>query len=287
MLVLNFKDLVNGIETLPEEILNYKSVLYRIHESSTDKNYIGTAKYGLPSRLYDRCYGHVTLYKRNETFKCRGMYHRMNENIDDFSIYIEHITDPDNYDTILEEETNLIKTYDSVLRGYNVSPDGKPGWKNGSICVNDGEYDLYIFEDDLDRFLNNGYTLGSCKHDFLKGTIWVNNGIESKMIKPDQVDFYLNNGYSRGSNYSPNKGKIWVNNGVVSKLVNKDLYCTDGFVNLGRIENTPRSKRGKYSKPKKVIVSSESSERAIPLTDLEEFLKNNPEYIKGRRRKVK
>lgn len=250
MLVLNFKDLVNGIETLPEEILNYKSVLYRIHESSTDKNYIGTAKYGLPSRLYDRCYGHVTLYKRNETFKCRGMYHRMNENIDDFSIYIEHITDPDNYDTILEEETNLIKTYDSVLRGYNVSPDGKPGWKNGSICVNDGEYDLYIFEDDLDRFLNNGYTLGSCKHDFLKGTIWVNNG-------------------------------------VVSKLVNKDLYCTDGFVNLGRIENTPRSKRGKYSKPKKVIVSSESSERAIPLTDLEEFLKNNPEYIKGRRRKVK
>lgn len=290
MLVFKFKDLINGIDLLPEEILNYKSVLYRIHEYSTNKNYIGTAKFGLPNRLYDRFFGHVTLLKKNETFKCRGMYRRMNLNIDDFCIYIEKFDEPKNYESILEEETQLIKQYDSVLFGYNVSPDGKPGWKEGSICVNDGEYDLYIFKEDLNRFLEHNYVLGSCKHNFLKGTVWVNNGIESKMIKPDQLDFYINMGYSRGSNFSPNSGKIWVNDGINSKLIDKSLYGTEklsNFTNFGRIENTPRVKRGKYSKPKKAVVSNKFCERCIPLTEVDKFLKDNPDYIRGRQRKTR
>ena len=47
-----FKDLINGIENLPKDILNYNSILYRIYDKSTNKSYVGTAKYGLPGRLY-------------------------------------------------------------------------------------------------------------------------------------------------------------------------------------------------------------------------------------------
>lgn len=72
-----FKDLINGIENLPQELLNYNSVLYRIHDYGTNRDYIGTAKYGLPGRLYDRFYGHVTYYKYANNTKCKGMYYNM------------------------------------------------------------------------------------------------------------------------------------------------------------------------------------------------------------------
>ena len=54
-------------------------------------------------------YIHVILFRSNNNFKCRGMYHNMNMNIENFSIFIEDEDIPSNYDRILLRETELIK----------------------------------------------------------------------------------------------------------------------------------------------------------------------------------
>ena len=280
-----FRDLISGIENLPESLLNYNSILYRIHDNLNDKNYIGTAKYGLPGRLYDGFHGHVILYRANNLYKCRGMYHNMNLNLDAFDLIIEDTDSPNNYDRILQRETELIKFYDSVIFGYNVAIDGKPGWKDGSICVNDGTYDIYVYQEDLEHFLQNGFSLGSCKHDFLKGTIWVNDGIISKMIDPSDFKLYQELGYVRGNLNQPNNsGKVWVNNGITSRLIEKSLLTSkefSEFTNFGRIE-PPRKKRGKYSAPKKNIVNDGDKEIRIPVSEIQEFLAKNPQFKRGR-----
>jgi hypothetical protein len=289
MLKFEFKDLINGIENLPKELLNYDSVLYRIFDKELNKNYIGTAKYGMPNRLYDGYYGHVNLYRSDNKLRCRGMYHRMQLNINNFQLFIEDSTNPENYDVILEKETDLINQYDSVLFGYNVSLDGKPGWKEGTICVNDGIFDLYIYQEDVERFCQNGFKLGSCKHDFLKGTIWINNGNISKMIHPEELDKFKKLGFTEGNLIIPNKGKIWINNGKISKLVDRDLLGTKEFKDfkfLGRIEK-PRKKRGHYKSEKKTLVNNGTKEIRIKNSELEKFLLDNPSYKRGRVKKCR
>lgn len=204
-------------------------------------------------------------------------------------MFIEDSDVPSNYNRILQRETELIKQYDSVVFGYNVSVDGKPGWKDGTICVNDGIYDIYIYQEDLSHFLENGFNLGSCKHDFLKGTIWINNGIISKMINPNEFKIYENLGFVKGNLIIPNKGKVWINNGKVSKLVDKSLLGSDElseFKNFGRIE-PKRNKRGKYNAPKKTLVNNGVKEIRIISTEVEEFLKKNPSYKLGRVKREK
>lgn len=209
-------------------------------------------------------------------------------NIENFSIFIEDEDIPSNYDRILLRETELIKKYDSVLFGYNVSIDGKPGWKEGSVCVNDGTYDIYIYQEDIPRFLNNGFYLGSCKHDFLKRTIWVNNGIVSKMINPKEYDKYKESGFTKGSLISPNIGKIWINNGKKSILIEKSLIGSNQYKDykfIGRIE-PPRKKGGNYSAPKKTLVNNGIKELRIESTKVDDFLKENPNYKLGRVKKT-
>lgn len=281
-----FIDLINGIENLPNELLNYNSILYRIYNKRNKKSYVGTAKYGMPNRLYGGYGGgHVTLYKRKNSTKCQGMYLDMNLNIEDFQLIIEKEVSPDHYCEILSMETKLIDEFDSIINGYNVSIDGKPGWKEGTICVNNEKTDIYIYPENLEHFLNNGYSIGSCKHDFLKGKVFINNGEISRMVSPEELEKYLNNGFKLGNLNIPNKGKIWVNNGIKSKLVNKSQLGSDeliGFDFFGRIEDTPRKKRGSYSAPKKAIVNNGQKEIRVQLDKLSEFLNNNRDFIRGR-----
>lgn len=280
-----FSDLINGIENLPVELLTYNSILYRIHNLSNGKNYIGTAKNGLPNRLYDRSYGHVNHYKWNTEYKCQGMYSDMNNNISDFIIIIEKELSSKEYEDILNLETEYIIRYDSVLNGYNVSIDGKPGWKVGTTCVNNGKYDLYIYQSDVDRFIASGrFSLGSCKHSNLKGTMFITNGIEDRMIYKSDFEEFSSLGYKKGRCYSPNKNKVWRNNGVKSRLIriedlNKDEF--KGYIYEGRIE-PPRKPRGKYSSGPKKTVNNGKDMKQIPVSELDEFLKNNPEFSLGR-----
>ena len=289
MISFNFKELINGIDNLPNELLNNNSVLYRIHDNLINKDYIGTAKYGMPIRLYDGFNGHVNLYKSNNLYKCRGMYHNMDLRLEDFVLFIEDTDSPSNYDRILLEETKLIEKFDSVLLGYNISIDGKPGWKRGTVCVNDGIYDLYIYEKDLNKFIDHGYKLGSCKHNFLKGTIFVHNETNSKMINPSELEKYEQLGFSKGNLNIPNKGKVWINNGVKSILIKKELTGLPEYKDFkfqGRIEK-PRKKRGKYNSPKKKFVNNGIKEFSINADNVDKFLLDNQEYKLGRLKKNK
>lgn len=213
------------------------------------------------------------------------MYHEMNLNIDNFELIIEETANPEQYDWILQRETELIIQYDSVLFGYNVSPDGKPGWKENTFCVNDGTYDLYIYKKDIERFCQNGWKLGSCKHDFLKGTVWVNNGIIGKMINPDDLDKYLTKGFTLGNITSPNKGKTWVNDGVKSRLLNvEDLNNPEykNYTNFGRIEYRQSS----ITKNTKTV-NNGIKEIRISIDKIEDFLKDNLDYRLGKIKKKK
>lgn len=285
----NFKDLINGKENLPKELVENKYVLYRIHNSVNNKNYIGTAKDGMAERLYNEDYGHVTYYRSRNSYKCRGMYSDMNEDINAFTLiieYEEYKIEGSSYDTALDMETEYIVKYDSVLNGYNVSYDGKPGWKENLVCVNDGIRNLYIRPSDLIRFLSNGYKLGRYEakdnNYFLKGRIFVTNGKKDRMIFPKDLEKYMKKGFRIGRINSPNKNKVWKNNGIKSKLINpNDLYKFPDFIYDGRIEPA-RKPRGPYNKEKKKKVNNGVIEKGIPISELDKFLEENSEFSIGR-----
>ena len=84
--------------------------------------------------------------------------------------------------------------------------------KIGRIRITNGINDLFIFEQDLKNYIDQGYYKGSsmdysfCKNesrckaisDANSGRIWINNGKESKMVKEDVLKDYINKGFTKG-----------------------------------------------------------------------------------------
>ena len=94
----------------------------------------------------------------------------------------------------------------------------------GRKCINDGKINKYIFEIDLDKYLNDGWKLGQVPKDrtdrinkfklthqnkdkkqwkqnisnSIKGRKWVTNGLIDKQIKPEEIDKYLLQGFRFG-----------------------------------------------------------------------------------------
>lgn len=88
---------------------------------------------------------------------------------------------------------------------------------SGRICVNKNGIDIMISPSMLNKYLDNGYKKGSCKHkvsgmkdkhqtdnykEFIsrntKGRIWINNGTINKRVYKDNINEYLSNGYVKG-----------------------------------------------------------------------------------------
>lgn len=94
----------------------------------------------------------------------------------------------------------------------------------GKKCINNSCINKYVRTDELQEYLNNGWTLGKAPMDYsyrtekfkqthsskdntqwknnisqsIKGRRWVNNGVEQRQIKPDELQNYLDNGYVLG-----------------------------------------------------------------------------------------
>ena len=94
----------------------------------------------------------------------------------------------------------------------------------GKRCVNNGVINKYVFESDLEGFLNAGWKLGQLPKDrtdrvnkfkethynkdntewkkklseSMKGRRWVTNGIIDIQVKPDKLDYYLSTGFRLG-----------------------------------------------------------------------------------------
>ena len=79
---------------------------------------------------------------------------------------------------------------------------------------------------------------------------------------------------------------MWVNDGVVSKLIPKDQFKSDlyhDFIHTGRLEK-PRKKRGKYKAEKKTFVNDGIKELRIPLSKVDDFLSENQNFKRGRKK---
>ena len=96
----------------------------------------------------------------------------------------------------------------------------------GRICITDGLQNKYIWPDELDGYVANGWIKSSKPHNMTKqsyqftkseqemneikrkisqtisGRRWVTNGIESHQVDPELVDDYLSNGYRLGRKIS-------------------------------------------------------------------------------------
>lgn len=97
----------------------------------------------------------------------------------------------------------------------------------GRRCINDGVNCKYVKPDELDTYLENGWTLGHGKDkskssidkfkqthssktkeeldewklklsNSFKGRRWITNGTKSIQIQPDKLDEYLSNGWKLG-----------------------------------------------------------------------------------------
>lgn len=94
----------------------------------------------------------------------------------------------------------------------------------GRRCINDGKINKYVFEADLDNYLNSGWKLGQLSKDrssrinkfkqthyskdttewknniskSIKGRKWVTNEFIDKQINPDELEYYLSIGFKLG-----------------------------------------------------------------------------------------
>ena len=81
-----------------------------------------------------------------------------------------------------------------------------------------------------------------------------------------------------------------MNDGTRSTLVPKDLIGSQAYsnyINYGRIENSPRKKRGKYKGETRKFINNGEKCLRIPISEVNDFLRENPDYKEGRIMKKK
>ena len=111
------------------------------------------------------------------------------------------------------------ETYVSTFVEYNKTRDYSEVSKalTGSKMMTDGNVQKWIKPDDIQKMLDEGWVIGSCKKrakkNYKSGSNpligrnrkpttsnrkWMNNGVENKMVREDEISTYLNNGWKFG-----------------------------------------------------------------------------------------
>lgn len=113
----------------------------------------------------------------------------------------------------------------------------------GRVCINNGISKKYVFDDELQRYLNEGWNRGNLSTT--RGRVTVNNRVSDRKIDPEDLQKFLQSGWNRGSvlkgKSTERKGKYigqrkFVNNGKIElQVLIEDLekYLKEGF-QLGR-----------------------------------------------------
>jgi hypothetical protein len=150
----------------------------------------------------------------------------------DFDIYIEEISNDITYIESLEE--TYITKFNSFISGYNETPNGKGGKFNTTWITNGSENKRL----NLDKYsLPEGWRVG---HEYLtnRDRILVNDGIKQIFVPKEEKDRYLEEGYNIGSLTKPILGKIKINNGVICKYHDKNDPIPEGF-KIGGLPKEP------------------------------------------------
>ena len=78
----------------------------------------------------------------------------------------------------------------------------------GMIGVTKAGKSMYIDKNDLDEYIQNGWSRGICKSDKVKGCcLYVNKDNIVKLINRTDLDEYIQNGWATGNPKAANKGK--------------------------------------------------------------------------------
>lgn len=104
---------------------------------------------------------------------------------------------------------------------------------------------------DLQQYLDNGWSLGMCKNDCHKGMICISKDNNIIYINRSELDKYIKDGWVRGNcrinnkgSNNPSYGKICVHkNDVIKRILPKDLnkYLHNGWVK-GMGKRKPKNK---------------------------------------------
>lgn len=129
-----------------------------------------------------------------------------------------------------------------------------------------------------------------------KGKIWVTSQGENRFIDPKELDSFIERGFKEGldSNWTETsreslstfrKKQIWVTkDGKNKAILSSELtnYEKEGWSRGMVFHKTPTRRTGPNSMTGKVIVNDGFSNKTIDKSKLEEFLRINPSFKKGR-----
>ena len=143
--------------------------------------------------------------------------------------------------------------YVGITKGNKLSPEHNKKIhekQKGRIHINNGNEMKYIYQNELNTYIENGWKIGGLPttmsdetknnmknklSKMFKGRIYINNGIIEKIIKPEDLDNYINNGWKKGQlkqrNHNVAQNKKWINNGLSQKYVSLDII--DTYLNNG------------------------------------------------------
>lgn len=304
----NMSDLLVYNKSLCEYFKQFKYVVYRIHDSISNLNYIGITR-SMINRLYNKKFGHITNYLNKSS--SNDLYKYMNDNgVDNFTLYIEK--ECNNLLDLSQSEIEFIEKYDSFRNGFNKTkggfistvivsngldtitanirdiPEGysiiglpkydRPDLKD-RIIVNNGYNVKRIRESQLDEFLTNGYELGSggiMDHMSGKVFVYLTNESDRVLISLSNLDKYLSLGYKRGRfTGSSLKGKIRVTNGQDNLVIDSSDKIPEGYR-----RGVSYSDRRKGNSGRKWI-NNGVNDKAVLVDELNKFL-NTGEWKLGR-----
>lgn len=211
---------------------------YSIHMVSTDMYYVGYTDEVI-NRVFNSFYGHLGSL---DTDNMDYIHVVMRSNpISDFEFIIEELHKSEEF--ALSSERRLVIEHDSFNNGFNMTNNGfggtggrirvfnsktkdekfiKPneleyfsslGYKKGSnrIVVSPPEGSEYEFKfkrvkrEDLRKYLDKGFTIGSSSLSTTKGNVFVYRDNEQLSIPRDELNRYKELGYVEG--FMPNQGK--------------------------------------------------------------------------------
>lgn len=97
---------------------------------------------------------------------------------------------------------NFYKTHENPFKGRKHTEESKQKMReslSNKICVNNGERTICIVPKNLEKYLAEGWKVGTivreAKHDHF---YWMNNGEKNKRVKPEDVEKYETLGYTYG-----------------------------------------------------------------------------------------
>lgn len=154
---------------------------------------------------------------------------------------------------------NLQLMFEEYLKTRSMLYTGRKGCNKGRKTINNGAQEKLVFPEDLDAFLENGWTLGRLpfsEEDLLKKSAahknrkTMNNGVKTVHVKPQDVQMYLDKGFVFGctSEFKETMKRVAANNpvpkGTYTVVFDGDNYkrikTTELSIYIDQRVHTPR-----------------------------------------------